>query len=188
MEVEWCGICGSELHEWIMGPALLPTEPHPLTGERIPPALGHELAGRVKKPPPGSRFKDSDAVMVDPRILCGSCQACKAGRTHCCELLGYVGGTTGGGYQERVAVQERMLHPLESIPLEFAAVIEPLAVVHHAVKQSRIGDRKDRTILVLGGGPIGFALLLDLKLTVQQILSFLSQPRNAASRSLSSLN
>ena len=77
--------------------------------------------------------------------------------------MGYIGGSTGGGYGERVAVQEHALKPLGKIPLEYAAVIEPLAVVHHAVGESGIKDWKDKMVLVLGGGPIGFALLLDLK-------------------------
>lgn len=67
VDVEWCGICGSDLHEFIMGPKVLPIEPHPVTGECLPMALGHELCGRVRDPPPGSRFKDGEAVMVDPR-------------------------------------------------------------------------------------------------------------------------
>lgn len=163
VEVEWCGICGSELHEWLLGPITIPKEPHPLTGGCLPMALGHELAGRIKNPPPGSRFKDDEAVMVDPRIYCGDCITCNAGKHHCCKKLGYVGGSAAGGYQERIAVQERMLHPLGDIPIEYAAVIEPLAVVHHAVKESGITDWKDRSILILGGGPIGFALILDLK-------------------------
>ena len=57
-----------------------------------------------------------------------------------------------------------MLYPLgPNIPLEHAAVIEPLAVVHHAVKESGIKDWEDKTVLVLGGGPVGFALLIDLR-------------------------
>ena len=67
VEVEWCGICGSDLHEFLMGPVMLPKEPHPITGECVPLAMGHELCGRVKNPSPGSRFKEGEAVMVDPR-------------------------------------------------------------------------------------------------------------------------
>ena len=102
--------------------------------------------------------------MVDPRIWCGSCITCNVGNYHCCKKLGYVGGSVGGGFGERVAVKESMLKPLgDKIPLEYAAVIEPLAVVHHAVKESGIRDWSGKTVLVLGGGPIGLALLLDLK-------------------------
>lgn len=57
-----------------------------------------------------------------------------------------------------------MLHPLgPDIPIEYAAVIEPLAVVHHAVKETGIKDWKGKTVLILGGGPVGFAMILDLK-------------------------
>lgn len=90
--VEWCGICGSgssvldrdsknkqstpvpncsisDLHEYVIGPKLLPVEPHPASGAQLPMAIGHELCGRVKNPPAGSQFKDGDAVMVDPRCV-----------------------------------------------------------------------------------------------------------------------
>lgn len=88
---------------------------------------------------------------------------CKASKGHCCRTLGYTGGSASGGYGERVAVYPHQLHPLGNIPLEYAAVIEPLAVVHHAVKESGVKEWADKNVLVLGGGPIGFALLLDLK-------------------------
>ncbi len=102
-------------------------------------------------------------TLTDNRVLCNSCLSCKAGQGHCCSNIGYVGGSTSGGYGEYVAVDEQSLYPLGDIPLEYAAVIEPLAVVHHAIKESGVKDWKDKTVLVLGGGPIGFALLLLLR-------------------------
>lgn len=167
IDVEWCGICGSDLHEYLIGPVFLATKerPHPVTGQHIPLTLGHELCGRVSSPPEGSKFKHGDAVMIDPRVLCGSCAACKAGSSHCCRRLGYVGGSTGfGGFGEKVVVDEQMLLKLPpEVPLEYAAIIEPLAVVWHAIKVSGVTEWKDKDILVLGGGPIGLALLLCLK-------------------------
>lgn len=97
------------------------------------------------------------------RVLCNSCSACKLDQTHSCENLGYVGGSQTGGFGEIVAVEESSLYPLDSIPIEYAAVIEPLAVVHHAVKQAEISNWKDKSVLVLGGGPIGFAMILLLQ-------------------------
>lgn len=67
VEVEWCGICGSDLHEYLLGPITVPVKPHAVSGECVPIALGHELCGRVRNPPPGSRLKEGEAVMVDPR-------------------------------------------------------------------------------------------------------------------------
>ena len=103
--------------------------------------------------------------MIDPRITCNSCSPCSNQKSYCCSTLGYVGGTTGfGGFGETVCIDEERLHLLPpEIPLEYAAVIEPLVVVNHAVKVSEITDWKDRAVLVIGGGPIGFALLLILK-------------------------
>src|SRR4029453_1803795 len=48
IKVDWCGICGTDLHEYLEGPIFPPAEaPHPLTGERNPVQLGHEFAGHV---------------------------------------------------------------------------------------------------------------------------------------------
>ena len=48
MKVKWCGICGSDLHEYLGGPIFIPVdEPHPLTGEKAPVTLGHEFSGEV---------------------------------------------------------------------------------------------------------------------------------------------
>ena len=30
----WCGICGTDLHEYAMGPIVIPAEPHALNGSQ----------------------------------------------------------------------------------------------------------------------------------------------------------
>lgn len=49
VKVDWCGICGTDLHEYLAGPIFIPPEgsPHPITGETLPLTLGHEFAGEV---------------------------------------------------------------------------------------------------------------------------------------------
>jgi (R,R)-butanediol dehydrogenase / meso-butanediol dehydrogenase / diacetyl reductase len=44
--VDWCGICGTDLHEYLEGPIFVPTpeQPHPITGASMPVQLGHEFA------------------------------------------------------------------------------------------------------------------------------------------------
>ena len=100
-------------------------------------------------------------------VLCGNCSGCQGGKGHICRTFGYIGGTTPfGGYSDKIIVDEDKLHLLPpEIPLEYAAVIEPLAIVWHAIKVSGvpIPDWTSKSVLVLGGGPIGFALLLCLK-------------------------
>src|ERR1700745_946593 len=48
LRVRWCGICGTDLEEWLSGPVFIPVAaPHPVTGARAPLVLGHEFAGVV---------------------------------------------------------------------------------------------------------------------------------------------
>ena len=48
VKLHWCGICGSDLHEYLMGPIFIPVgEPHPVTGEAAPVIMGHEFSGEV---------------------------------------------------------------------------------------------------------------------------------------------
>ncbi len=70
----------------------------------------------------------------------------------------------GGGFSEYVAVNESMCYVLpDSIPLAEAALIEPLTVARHAARSSGFHDYSDKTILILGGGPVGIALMFMLK-------------------------
>src|ERR1700680_971995 len=43
--VTYCGICGTDIEEYLHGPVVIPTTPHPLTGAHAPLVLGHEGAG-----------------------------------------------------------------------------------------------------------------------------------------------
>ena len=38
IKVDWCGICGTDLHEYLEGPIFIPPKgsPHPLTGQEMP--------------------------------------------------------------------------------------------------------------------------------------------------------
>ena len=66
-----------------------------------------------------------------------------------------------------VAVQERLCHALpDSVDLRHAALIEPIATGHRAVKIARTTltvDLADASILILGSGPIGIGLISVLR-------------------------
>ncbi|KAF2438106.1 threonine dehydrogenase [Karstenula rhodostoma CBS 690.94] len=164
--IEWCGICGSDLHEYLAG-KLLPPYRHTLTLSRplrcpkkgSPLTMSHEFCGRVINAPPTSGLSNGQAVMVDPRFYCGKCSRCAASHTHDCPsmgLKGFHGG--GGGFSEMVAVETRHCYPLpDSVDLSLAALIEPLAVAWHAVTLCGMEDWSSKAVLILGGGPIGIA-------------------------------
>ncbi|EEH45868.2 uncharacterized protein PADG_02018 [Paracoccidioides brasiliensis Pb18] len=144
VEVEWCGICGSDLNEYVRGPYAIPDEkngPHHITGEMLPVTLGHEFSGRVVRAPPTSSLVPGQPVAIDPRFFCSSCPACKETATNCCRHVGSLGlSGGGGGLSEMVSVHPAMLHPLpEGTDLAAAALIEPLAVAWRAVKRRPIG-------------------------------------------------
>ena len=152
----------------IIGPRVIPTEdrPHPLTKDVLPVTLGHEFCGHVHSSPASSKFKPGQAAAIDPRLCCKKCLNCKASRAHGCEIIGFLGisGGRGGGLSEFVAVDENMLHVVpDGMPLEFAALAEPLAVVYHAIKVTGRQRFDDIDVLIIGAGPIGFAMVLALR-------------------------
>ena len=173
VEVEWCGICGTDLHEYLEGPIFAPTPdaPHPLTGESVPITLGHEFAGVVHEVGEGvTDVRVGDRVVVEPYIICGSCDACQQGKYNVCQTLGFVGlSGYGGGFSQFVVAERRWIHPLGDLGTDVGALIEPLAVAYHAVRLS--GARPSHTALVFGAGPIGLVTTAALRAAgVEQII------------------
>jgi len=160
----WVGICGSDLHEYLGGPGLCPTTPHPITKETVPLTFGHEFSGIIEEVGEGvTDYKIGDRVVVQPIIYDGTCGACLEGLQNCCWSNGFIGlSGWGGGLAEHIVVPTSTLYHLpDNVPLEIGALIEPLAVGWHAVKISpyKEGD----AVLILGGGPIGISVILALK-------------------------
>ncbi|KPI44391.1 Cutinase transcription factor 1 beta [Cyphellophora attinorum] len=80
-------------------------------------------------------------------------------------FVGASGGACGGGLSEYVAVDANMVYRLpDTIHLEDAAVIEPLTVAHHSIKTSGADFANEKiSVLISGGGPIGYAMALTLR-------------------------
>ena len=181
IDVAFCGICGSDLHEYLDGPIFVPApgHPHPLSGEEAPVTLGHEFSGIVTAIGEGvtKPLAVGDAVVVEPYFVCGECAMCQAGNYHLCVKMGFIGlSGGGGGLSEKVVVDERWVHPVGDIPLDQAALIEPLSVAHHAVVRS--GAKAGDVAVIGGAGPIGLLVAAVLKATgVTVIMSELSEAR-----------
>ncbi|MFF5990983.1 2,3-butanediol dehydrogenase [Prauserella flavalba] len=163
--VEWCGICGTDLHEYLDGPIFAPTPdaPHPLTGGAMPITLGHEFSGVVAELGSGvTGLREGDRVVVEPYDVCGHCVACKAGRYNICRSLGFIGlDGDQGGFAEKAVVDQRWVHPIGNLTTEQGALIEPLSVGYHAAKLS--GLREGETAAVFGSGPIGLVTAAALR-------------------------
>jgi (R,R)-butanediol dehydrogenase/meso-butanediol dehydrogenase/diacetyl reductase len=178
--VEWCGICGTDLHEFLESPIFIPPpgRPHPLTGETAPVTLGHEFSGTVEELGEGvSGLSIGDRVVVEPYFVCDECGPCREGDYNLCTKMGFIGlAGGGGGLSEKVVVDARWVHPIGDIPLDEAALIEPLAVAYHAVGRS--GVEAGDVAVVGGAGPIGLLTAAVLKgLGVTTIVTELSAAR-----------
>ncbi|GAA5986882.1 hypothetical protein JCM5350_000351 [Sporobolomyces pararoseus] len=171
VKVAWCGICGTDLHEFEAGPILCPTNenPHSLTKTGLPVCLGHEFSGTVESVGDGvEKWKVGDRVCIEATIACHECYGCKIGCRNACVKLGFIGLSTGknigGGLSEYYLCDrpEDYLHKIpDNVSMKQAAMAEPLAVAIHAVKRS--GFKKGEKVLVCGSGPIGSLLITVLK-------------------------
>ncbi|KAK5078034.1 hypothetical protein LTR64_003562 [Lithohypha guttulata] len=162
---KFCGICGTDLHEYLGGANLIPEpgNPHPITGETLPLTIGHEFSAIVEEVGEGvTHVKKGDRVCVQPTIYEGECRACKRGLVNCCDKNGFMGlSGWGGGMADFTCAPASAVKPLpDNVSLEVGALIEPLAVGWHAVAISpyKEGD----SCLVLGGGPIGLSVVQAL--------------------------
>jgi len=166
VKVDWCGICGTDLHEYLAGPIFIPPQgsPHPITGETLPLTLGHEFAGEVVEVGNDvDGVSAGDKVAIEPVFRCGECAACLRGATNLCEKLGFYGLMGGGGGMSEFAVMPSyMIHQLpEGLTSEQGALVEPIAVGLRAVR--RAGFLEGQSALVFGGGPIGAVTVQCLK-------------------------
>ena len=180
IQVAWCGICGTDLHEYLEGPIFVPApgHPHPLSGEEAPVTMGHEFSGTIVDVGEGVQaLSVGDNVVVEPYFVCDECPPCKAGNYHLCTKMGFIGlSGGGGGLGGMVVVDTRWVHKVGNIPLDQAALIEPLSVAHHAVARS--GAKPGDVALVGGSGPIGLLTAAVLKSQgVTTVISELSAAR-----------
>jgi (R,R)-butanediol dehydrogenase/meso-butanediol dehydrogenase/diacetyl reductase len=166
VKVDWCGICGTDLHEYLAGPifAPAPESPHPLTGDAVPITLGHEFAGEVVEVGEGVEAAEvGDRVAIEPVYRCGECPECRRGAYNLCWNLGFFGlSGGGGGFSEYTVVPSYMTHRLpEGLSAEQGALVEPIAVGLRAVRRS--GLREGQSAIVFGAGPIGAVTVQCLK-------------------------
>jgi len=181
VRVATCGICGTDLHEYIAGPIVTPVEPHPLTGAQNPQILGHEFAGDVVAVGHGvTRVSEGDRVSVMPLAYCGTCAYCRRGLQHLCATMACVGlSHAWGGMGEFATVAEYQIVPLpDGVSHHQGALIEPTAVAAYGVERAGVapGDR----VLVTGAGPIGALAALCARAAGASTV-YISEP-NAARR------
>lgn len=146
IRVEYAGICGSDLTVCEGG----------FRRVRPPVILGHEFSGRVEEVHDGCAvgLSKGTPVVVEPLLSCGECYACRSGFAHVCKQLRLIGIDVDGAFAPYVKVLLQKVYRVpDTLPLDQAALVEPLAVAVHVVRRSKlkVGD----SVIVFGAGPIG---------------------------------
>lgn len=185
IDVAWCGICGTDLHEYLEGPIFIPPagHPHPISGESAPVTMGHEFSGTITALGEGvTGLEVGENVVVEPYIIHEDVDTGEGQQYQLSRDMNFIGlGGRGGGLSEKIVVERRWVHPIGKIPLDEAALIEPLSVAHHAFVRS--GAQAGQVAIVGGAGPIGLLTAAVLKakgLTVY--ISELSEARKVKAR------
>ncbi|MET8234666.1 alcohol dehydrogenase catalytic domain-containing protein [Micromonospora sp. NPDC005298] len=146
IEVAYTGICGTDLHIY-----------HGDMDARVGASaiIGHEMSGRIAAV--GEDAGDwtvGQAVTVMPTRPCGRCAACGRGLSHICHAMNFLGIDSPGAMQSSWTVPMDLVLPLpEALPLDHAALVEPVAVAVHDVRRGNV--TADDQVVVVGGGPVG---------------------------------
>ena len=167
IEVSWCGICGTDLHEYAAGPIFTQVgSPHPLSGKMAPLVAGHEFSGTIVEVGRGvTSVKEGDRVVPNPVLGCWECDYCKKGMPELCTKIGFLGCHADGAFAKytnlKVETGKESIPMLYKLPpavsFEAGALVEPLSVAVKAVHSGRllIGE----TVAVVGAGPIGLCTI-----------------------------
>ena len=152
VEVDRCGVCGTDLHLVLEGWGQPGTVP------------GHEWTGVVAAVGDGvSRWRPGDAVVGGPAPRCGTCRHCLAGRPSLCAGRETPGvGPYLGALADFTAAPEDGLLPLpDGLSPRAAALAEPVAVALHGIERGDV--QPGQRVLVLGAGPIGALTIAALR-------------------------
>ena len=157
VQLEYVGICGSDLHYYETG----------AIGDYVvkPPfVLGHEPGGTVVEVGKNVKhLKAGDRVALEPGRTCGHCEFCKEGKYNLCpDVVFFATPPVDGVFQEYVAHEADLCFKLpDNVSTLEGALIEPLAVGFHAAIQgdAHLGQKA----VVMGAGCIGLVSMMALK-------------------------
>lgn len=125
-----------------------------------PRIIGHEFGGIVEAVGTGvTKVKPGDYVAVDPVRSCGHCYACTHGHHNVCSALEVAGVHRDGGFCEYAVAPEIAVYPVDTTKIspEFLCFVEPYSI--GAEVNNRAAVTAGDTVLVMGSGPIGLAVM-----------------------------
>jgi threonine 3-dehydrogenase len=147
VRVKAAAVCGTDLHiyDW-----------DPWAQGRIKPPLvpGHEFCGNVAAVGANvSSVHVGDFVSAEMHVACGKCYQCRIGEAHICQNVTIIGIDSDGAFADYVVIPESNIWKVDPrIPVEYAAILDPLGNAVHTVLSGEIAGQ---SIAVIGCGPIG---------------------------------
>ena len=186
VDVAWCGICGTDLHEYVGGPLYIPVDrPHPLTGVQAPVIIGHEMSGTITAVGDGvGTLSPCDRIAACRLIGCGSCRWCQTCAMAQCDRVAFLGTSwPGGALPERLSQNAKQSNRLPTtISDEIGALVEPFSSAVRAVAQGQPGP--DDHVAIVGAGPIGLMCIMAARLHgVKHVIAIeMAEQRAAAAR------
>jgi threonine dehydrogenase-like Zn-dependent dehydrogenase len=146
VEIEACGICGTDLNILAVPPA------HKATPNII---IGHEGVGLVREV--GSevtQLQPGDRVVIANRLTCGQCRYCRRGLDNQCTNYQTIGTTIDGAFAPYLCAPQRAFFKISpTVPRDDAVFFEPLSCVVGSVRRAPLqaGDN----VVIIGAGPMG---------------------------------
>ena len=164
LRVDYCGICATDIEEYLYGPAFIAgEEPNPVTGKKMPMVTGHEITATVMEVNGSNAdVAPGDRVAINGVLTCGACYWCVKGEPTQCPGMAAVGFGMDGGLAERLVWRSDQLVKIPGdLSSEEAALTEPTSVAIHAVKRSGAGPGD--SVVVLGAGTVGLLAMQAAK-------------------------
>lgn len=145
IRIERVGICGTDLHIF---------NGH-YAADKLPLIPGHEAVGIIEQMGEAVKHLEKGCrVVVDINLGCGQCYYCRRNEILNCSRMEQLGISCDGAFAQYMAVPSRLVIPVAgTVPVEVAALTEPVACVVRATRKADI--RFGQSVVVLGGGPIG---------------------------------
>ena len=152
VEIAGCGVCHTDLGYYYDGVR---------TKHDLPLTLGHEISGHVVDTGSDAVWWTNRAVIVPAVIPCGTCDACRRGKSTICPNQKMPGNDIHGGFATHIVVPARGLCAvdealLKSVGIELAdvsVIADAVTTPYQAVVQG--GVREGDLVVVNGVGGVG---------------------------------
>ncbi len=149
LEINTVGFCGGDLNGF-RGLFEL---------QEYPNVLGHEVGATIRETGPlvPAHLEPGMRVTLDPYQHCGSCKACRKGKTNACQDNRTMGVRRPGAMTHFICVPWQKLHTSALLDARELALAEPLTVGFHAANRGRV--QAGEKVAVIGCGIVGMGAI-----------------------------